>query len=387
MKSLFRINAGHNRIFGLDVLRALAILFVVFGHSAILVPEKYKSIIRIVTLDGVAIFFVLSGFLIGGILLKILEKDKPNLKTLFNFWSRRWLRTLPVYVILLTFVIAFTYIYKPERLPEDWYKYYLFIQNFNQAIPNFFKESWSLSIEEWFYLLVPSSLFLLLNLFKKSVKATSLVLIIGGIIAIVWYRFHLYESIPVPNRLDKEAFSKYLHNVSEIITYQVIPRLDAIMFGVLGAFVAQYYPKTWKKASLLLIPLLALPIMYILKYYISHRHDEYSFVMLPVIKSFVVFCTLPYFSQLKSGPKLLSKPITFISLISYSMYLTNLTIVVHVFIKFGLHDNLRGLHKCTETWKWEYIYFWFVTICLSYLLYVLIEQPFMRLRDLKKNKK
>jgi peptidoglycan/LPS O-acetylase OafA/YrhL len=387
MKSLFRINAGHNRIFGLDVLRALAILFVVFGHSAILVPEKYKSIIRIVTLDGVAIFFVLSGFLIGGILLKILEKDKPNLKTLFNFWSRRWLRTLPVYVILLTFVIAFTYIYKPERLPVDWYKYYLFIQNFNQAIPNFFKESWSLSIEEWFYLLVPSSLFLLLNVFRKSVKTTSLVLIIGGIIAIVWYRFHLYESIPVPNRLDKEAFSKYLHNVSEIITYQVIPRLDAIMFGVLGAFIAQYYPKTWKKASLLLIPLLALPIMYILKYYISHRHDEYSFVMLPVIKSFVVFCTLPYFSQLKSGPKLLSKPITFISLISYSMYLTNLTIVVHVFIKFGLHDNLRGLHKCTETWKWEYIYFWFVTICLSYLLYVLIEQPFMRLRDLKKNKK
>jgi peptidoglycan/LPS O-acetylase OafA/YrhL len=368
MKSLFRINAGHNRIFGLDVLRALAILFVVFGHSAILVPEKYKSIIRIVTLDGVAIFFVLSGFLIGGILLKILEKDKPNLKTLFNFWSRRWLRTLPVYVILLTFVIAFTYIYKPERLPVDWYKYYLFIQNFNQAIPNFFKESWSLSIEEWFYLLVPSSLFLLLNVFRKSVKTTSLVLIIGGIIAIVWYRFHLYESIPVPNRLDKEAFSKYLHNVSEIITYQVIPRLDAIMFGVLGAFIAQYYPKTWKKASLLLIPLLALPIMYILKYYISHRHDEYSFVMLPVIKSFVVFCTLPYFSQLKSGPKLLSKPITVISLISYSMY-------------------LRGLHKCTETWKWEYIYFWFVTICLSYLLYVLIEQPFMRLRDLKKNKK
>jgi len=387
MKSLFRINSGHNRIFGLDVLRALAILFVVFGHSAILVPEKYKSIIRIVTLDGVAIFFVLSGFLIGGILLKILEKDKPNLKTLFNFWLRRWLRTLPVYVILLTFVIAFTYIYKPERLPGDWYKYYLFIQNFNQAIPNFFKESWSLSIEEWFYLLVPSSLFLLLNLFKKSVKATSLVLIIGGIIAIVWYRFHLYESIPVPNRLDKEAFSKYLHNVSEIITYQVLPRLDAIMFGVLGAFVAQYYPKTWKKASLLIIPLLALPLMYILKYYISHRHDEYSFVMLPVIKSFVVFCTLPYFSQLKSGPKLFSKPITFISLVSYSMYLTNLTIVVHIFIKFGLHDNLRGLHQCTETWKWEYIYFWFVTICLSYLLYVLIEQPFMRLRDLKKNKK
>ena len=54
--SFFRLNTGHSRIFGLDLLRAIAILYVVFGHSAILVPEAYKDIIRKITLDGVAIF-------------------------------------------------------------------------------------------------------------------------------------------------------------------------------------------------------------------------------------------------------------------------------------------------------------------------------------------
>ena len=70
----FSLNTGHSRIFGLDLLRAIAILFVVIGHSSILAPEHIKPIIRLITLDGVAIFFVLSGFLIGGILIRQIEK-------------------------------------------------------------------------------------------------------------------------------------------------------------------------------------------------------------------------------------------------------------------------------------------------------------------------
>jgi peptidoglycan/LPS O-acetylase OafA/YrhL len=387
MKDIFRINTGHARVFGLDVLRFLAIIFVVFGHSAILVPKEFKPTIRIITLDGVAIFFVLSGFLIGGILLKVLEKQKPTFGTLLNFWSRRWLRTLPVYFFILSFVIGFTYIYKPERLPEEWYKYYFFIQNFNQVIPNFFKESWSLSIEEWFYLLVPSALFLILRIFKYNLKKSSLLLIIFGISSIIFYRHILFinEALPLINK--KDIITDYAEKIGELITYQVIPRLDSIMFGVLAAFLAHFYPNQWKSFSKKWIVFVAFPLLYLLKYLNACYLNEFSIVFLPVLKSIVVFSTLPYFSNLKSGPKIISKPITFISLISYSMYLTNLTIVVHVFIKFGLHNNLRGLHKCTNNWEWEYIYFWFVTISLSYLLYVLIEQPFMKLRDIKKNKK
>ena len=121
--NFLKINYGHSRVFGLDLLRMFAILFVVFGHSAILVPEEYKDIIRKITLDGVAMFFVLSGFLIGGILIKIVEKEKPTFPVLLNFWSRRWLRTAPIYFIILSFVLIYTFIYKADRVPSDWYRY------------------------------------------------------------------------------------------------------------------------------------------------------------------------------------------------------------------------------------------------------------------------
>lgn len=65
MIKLFKIEIDSNRIFGLDILRAFAILFVIYKHAANYVPSSVKSIYTIFSLDGVSIFFVLSGFLIG----------------------------------------------------------------------------------------------------------------------------------------------------------------------------------------------------------------------------------------------------------------------------------------------------------------------------------
>jgi peptidoglycan/LPS O-acetylase OafA/YrhL len=375
--SFFRLNAGHSRIFGLDVLRAIAILYVVFGHSAILLPEEYKPIVRTITLDGVAMFFVLSGFLIGGILIKILEKEKPTFPVLLNFWSRRWLRTLPVYLLLLIFVIVYTYMLKPQRLPQEWYRYFFFIQNFNYPLPTFFGESWSLSIEEWFYLLVPSILFLSLIAFRKSVKNTTLGVIILGIIAIISYRYFLYETHTIKDTTEANL----------LILRQVIPRLDSIMFGVLAAYIAHYYPSLWKKSSSWLTVVLGIIVMYALKYYNDSHISQYSIVYLPVIKSIIVFLMLPFFSQWKRPENMITKSITFISLISYSMYLTNRTIVIDICIKFGLHGNLLHKHTFNENWKFEYFLFWAFTIGLSYLLYITIEMPFMKLRDIKKKNK
>ncbi|MHC5768257.1 MAG: acyltransferase family protein, partial [Nostoc sp.] len=75
-----------NRIYGLDILRAMAILFVVYGHGYNLVRGYVnKKLYNSITFDGVSIFFVLSGFLIGGILLKIVNKTSFERKELVNF--------------------------------------------------------------------------------------------------------------------------------------------------------------------------------------------------------------------------------------------------------------------------------------------------------------
>ena len=89
-----------NRIFGLDIMRTFAILAVMFGHSIFFLPTSIKDQLHAFVIDGVNIFFVLSGFLIGGILIRDFEKKK-TIKVLFNFWIRRWFRTLPNYFLIL----------------------------------------------------------------------------------------------------------------------------------------------------------------------------------------------------------------------------------------------------------------------------------------------
>src|ERR1700741_3248969 len=92
-----------NRIFGLDILRTLAILLVVFSHAlrfAPVAPETHHLLELFMGYTGVELFFALSGFLIGGILLRENE-TAISAKSIGKFWFRRWMRTLPAYYLVL----------------------------------------------------------------------------------------------------------------------------------------------------------------------------------------------------------------------------------------------------------------------------------------------
>ncbi|MEI7616870.1 MAG: acyltransferase [Actinomycetota bacterium] len=146
-----------NRILGLDILRAVAILLVIYGHGALFVPQKFIPYYKLPfpAIDGVSIFFVLSGYLIGKILFKIIQNSELKPKDLLNFWIRRWFRTLPNYFLILGILLAIPLL-KSGIIAHDFnWKYLLFLQNFSGPHPNFFPEAWSLCIEEWFYLLFP----------------------------------------------------------------------------------------------------------------------------------------------------------------------------------------------------------------------------------------
>ncbi|MGV3631709.1 MAG: acyltransferase family protein [Bacteroidota bacterium] len=365
---IFSINSGHNRIFGLDLLRFLAIFFVLLGHGAILLPETYKSMTRMMILDGVGLFFVLSGFLIGQILLKQINRGETKFKDLFHFWSRRWMRTLPAYFFVLSLLLLYVFSFKADRLPENWYKYYLFIQNFNTIQPDFFQESWSLSIEEWFYLLVPILFFGFLFFFKKRFRATLLFLVLAVIAGILLYRFYLFQQYTGKD-------------FQTDILLQVIPRLDAIMVGVSGAFCVTYYPKTWQKFNHWSWLPAMFAMLYLLKFLNVNDTGIYYCVFAPTLKAMSVLLMLPFLSGWKlSSSTGFSRVITFISITSYSIYLINRTVVIDIFIKFGIHGNLRNKHKAGEFWILEYLLFWALSVILAYVLYKAIEQPFMKLR-------
>jgi peptidoglycan/LPS O-acetylase OafA/YrhL len=87
-----------NRNFGLDLIRAISIWMVLLHHAGFNIEGLQPLTLGAV---GVEVFFVLSGFLIGGILFREIDKGKSIFQTLKRFWTRRWLRILPLYYAIL----------------------------------------------------------------------------------------------------------------------------------------------------------------------------------------------------------------------------------------------------------------------------------------------
>ena len=109
--NIFKLNSDYNkRVFGLDLMRALAILFVVIGHGGHLLEKANTNFPWIKLIDGVELFFVLSGFLIGGIIIKEFQNNGTfGIKQIFHFWKRRWFRTLPNHYLILILNIIVVY--------------------------------------------------------------------------------------------------------------------------------------------------------------------------------------------------------------------------------------------------------------------------------------
>ena len=152
------------RIKELDGIRGIAMLLVLtyhyFYNGAVLDSSLAKQLLKPLSIgwSGVDLFFVLSGFLIVGILL-----DVKGSKNFFStFYIRRALRILPLYYLLLAlFVILPNFISNEElfKLKFPFWSYILFIQNFFMIKFDFGTSwlgvTWSLAIEEQFYLLLP----------------------------------------------------------------------------------------------------------------------------------------------------------------------------------------------------------------------------------------
>ncbi|MEJ5095054.1 MULTISPECIES: acyltransferase family protein [Sphingomonas] len=154
-KSLLLPKDIHKRNFGLDVLRACAILFVLFSHGRHLVEHQFPALEGLFVFGylGVEIFFVLSGFLIGGIAINQINELSTS-ADVKNFWIRRWFRTVPVYLVWLLIQIP-PWIFDGGSV-SDFLPYFVFAQTLYWPVqPYPFNVSWSLAVEEWFYIIFP----------------------------------------------------------------------------------------------------------------------------------------------------------------------------------------------------------------------------------------
>jgi peptidoglycan/LPS O-acetylase OafA/YrhL len=150
-----------SRIPQLDAVRGLAVLLVLV-HNTDIYPSLHLGLIAANGWMGVDLFFVLSGFLITGILV-----DTKNSEGYFrNFYVRRCLRIWPLYYSCLLFMFVIVPILRPteaqtifEARSSPWWAFPLFLQNFMVPVPTMatglLGVTWSLAVEEQFYLVWP----------------------------------------------------------------------------------------------------------------------------------------------------------------------------------------------------------------------------------------
>ena len=345
------------RVFGLDMMRATAITLVLTNHAAIwlVACSPIFFIGCLAGYFGVELFFVLSGFLIGGILFRWLT-DAESTCTLVQFWKRRWFRTLPLYFLFLVINTAL-FLWLQHRMPPAA-RYVLFLQNIASTPPPFFKESWSLAIEEWFYLLVPILLFFAAKRAPRDFRRLSLAIILG-VIATVTVARAIYVAIEEPD---------WINGVRMIVAY----RLDACMFGVLAAWAKCYWPTWWRSRQ----PLLWIGglggFVVVAWLVLTVRADSLVLHMAGFpATSLAAALLLPTLDGWRSAHGALArKSVTCISLWSYSLYLVNMPVFVVLSHVIGGAPKLLCM-----------IFFLSISFALSALIYRFYEKPMTRLRD------
>jgi len=355
-----------SRIYGLDVFRAFAILFVLIGHSfqQSKIPPEIATFGRL-GIVGVELFFVLSGFLIGSIIMRLIEKKRfHSLADIYAFWKRRWLRTLPMYFVALLAFIGID-LHGRHQLHE-YAAYFVFMQNFAYKIPEFFELSWSLAIEEHFYLWFP----LVFLVFKKATKRAHLAIILTAVAFII---------IAYVFRLSQPLFSDW-NEYNRTIRLTVLSRIDAIMFGVLMAATKHYWQTgfAWiKRGTPLTAALLVLLCVWWLANMPHLLQSRTLQVNLFTAQSILCAMLLPWFDGLRSGG---SRGGFFVltSKLSYSLYLVHILVIIVVnnSLKYiGLFDQIYGNPFILYSVYFSLFYL------VSWFTYHQIEKPFLLLRE------
>ncbi|MEP6956856.1 MAG: acyltransferase, partial [Chthoniobacterales bacterium] len=219
---------------GLDLLRALAIIVVVIYHAGIFgfaLPGRVHRFGWI----GVDLFFVLSGYLIGGQLLAALTR--PEGLQLGRFFARRAFRILPAYFFILALYFGLPALREFPEISPLW-KFLLSVQNIALRGGTAFSHAWSLAIEDQFYLFLPFAL-LALRRKPRAGLVIPCVLVLSGM---ALRAFLASQNPGTESEVSYRAFQR-------LIYYPTWTRLDPLIFGVVLAALERFKPGWWYRLT------------------------------------------------------------------------------------------------------------------------------------------
>ncbi len=212
----------------LDFLRGVAILLVILRHTVLFhIPAWEASLVQF-GWAGVDLFFVLSGFLISGLLFS--EYRQNGMIRFARFAVRRALKIYPAfYFLVLLTVLARIAFHASDAVLRPLLHDVFFIQSY---IPGTYGHFWSLSVEEHFYILLPVLLYFMIRgskpgepnpfrFFPWLFSMTAIALLLARL----WTAKHV-----VPFAWQTHLYPTHL-------------RFDSLMFGVLLSYWAQFHAR------------------------------------------------------------------------------------------------------------------------------------------------
>ena len=366
MAKFFELAKG--RHYGLDVLRAVAIIAVVLYHWPRTQDQILFRAISHFGFLGVDLFFVLSGYLIAGQTFGLLKAEKFTVK---RFYFSRLMRILPNYyfVLLITVLI--------EGLSRYDWRYLLFLQNFGGLYH--FTHSWSLCVEEHFYLLFPLTLMLMVrwNLISKIPLLVATLLGAGILI-----RFFIWKDVRpdliYATNVDQGYDLYFTH-----LFYPTYNRMDGLALGSLLAYVKHFKSEIWsriiERAHTFLIAsiIIFLPLAYLIYHKTEMINSVFGFTAVALCMAGIVISSIPEKSIIH---KIKLPGITLVSILSYSIYLTHghaLHLSYRVEKWFGLQNQLILLNSIRVI----------LILLFASVLYWGLEKPILKWRDKVLSKK
>lgn len=334
----------------LDALRGSAAWLVVVGHT--FGPPSLGRM-------AVAVFFVLSGFLITWLLVR--ESDASGAISLRNFYIRRTLRIFPAfYVFWIICIVAAlargSRVYWPEALSSFFYMGDYYNALHSMHVNNIMGVTWSLGVEEKFYLLWP---FIFAAFHRNPAKLFKFAI---GSIGLIWlYRIIANLAFALPPDYLRYAFDS---------------RFDNILYGctlALALKLVKLEPLLKSVNRFKLLPFVLGAVLLALAVFEARSSSTYDYVFGMTLDSAIIvmmMIQLVFLGAVK-GWRWLDHPVLrLFGQISYSLYLYHIVVIALV-DHFLPHLRMR----------WSYPIIYLGSAAVAYISYRVIERPFLRLKD------
>jgi peptidoglycan/LPS O-acetylase OafA/YrhL len=311
---------------------------------------------------GVDLFFVLSGYLIGGQLLAPVARGQGI--SFGRFFARRALRILPAYLVVVAiYFLLSSWREYPEISP--FWKFLLSVQNLGLRGGTAFSHAWSLAVEDQFYLLLPLVLILVIRGRRAAVIVPCLI-VLGGF-ALRWFlaRQNLDE-----NGVSFRGFQTWIY-------YATWTRLDPLVFGVALAAIEKFRPQWWQRL-MNLAPWVWLPGLALIVYALYLGENDTITVTASVWQFPLIALGMAALLVCAISPRLPFRRVkipgaAFIASIAYSAYLIQ-KLVIHFVAQFCSSHNIALTSVATLVG---------VEVCVyaaATILFLGVERPFLQLR-------